>query len=129
MAPINIRTERKILDSGVVMAAAVASYLTGYIQVLELGAITPALTLPNLFLLGMAFIHLVFRKGRKFDENAHDPFKEILKAFTLILTAYTAYSAGISATENLMPQNTLMLLLALVSTAAAVYITAYRPNK
>lgn len=129
MAPVNIRTERKILDSGVVLAAAVASYLTGYIQVLDLGAITPALTLPNVFLMGMAFIHLVFRKGRKFDENAHDPLKELLKALTLIVTAYTAYTAGISATENLMPQNTVMLLLAVTSTSAAVYITAYRPNE
>ena len=111
------------------MAGALSSYLIGYIQVLDLGAITPALTLPNLFLLGMAFIHLVFRKGRKFDENAHDPSKEILKAAVLAITAYTAYSAGISATENLMPQNMLMTLLAVISTATAAYTTAYRPNK
>lgn len=129
MSLINIKNERKLFDSSIVLITAVSAYLTGYLQTLELGPILVAVTLPNIFLIGLTFVHLVIRKGRKFDDLAHKPTYELLKALVFGSGVFTAYNSGISATESFLPQNLIMSLLALILTGCMIYLMAYRPNK
>jgi hypothetical protein len=125
-----IKNKRKILDSGVLVVAAVCAYLTGYFQVLELGAVAVTLMLPNIFLIGLAFLHLVIRKGRKFDRREHQLSYEGLKTIIFAGFTYTAYRSGLSATQNsLLPQDMGMATISLLFIISGLYMMSYRANK
>jgi hypothetical protein len=125
----DIKNERKVFDSVVLLVAAISAYLTGYFQVLDMGAVTVTLMMPNVFLIGLAFLHLVFRKGRKFDRKEHRLSYEGLKTLVFAGMAYTSYQSGLSTTQNsFFPGNIGMAFVSVIFIASGIYLMAYRAN-
>lgn len=125
---IDFRTRRVVFDTFVVLTVAVSSFLTGVFHALQLGDVTTAVVLPNMLLIILAFIHLVLRMGRKYDETVHKKTVELLKTLVFIPFAVSMYMTGLS-TEGLMPQSILFTLLSMILLPVSVYILAYRPHQ
>ncbi|MFB6116433.1 MAG: hypothetical protein ABEK10_02865 [Candidatus Nanosalina sp.] len=126
---LGIKNERKIIDGLVVLIAFSSSYFGGFLQTLELGAVSVAVLMPVGFILLLCFMHLVLRKSRKFDETEHNPLYIILKGISFAGMTLTAYRTGISTTNNFIPGNRLMTGLAAVFFILSLYLMAYRANR
>lgn len=126
---LDIKKERMAVDTAVVAVVFLISYLLGYFQSLDLGAVTVPLMLPNIFLLILAYLHIVLRRGRRYDTYEHRNKYELLKTGLFIALLISSYFSGLSTDGSLIPQN---LAAMFFTTAAAVlntYVMAYRANK
>lgn len=128
MVEINIKDERKVLDSVIVFVSVFSAYAAGFIQLLGLGAITFTLTLPTVFLIVLAFLHLVIRTSRKFDRAEHRISYQAVKTVVFTGMAYFWYQSGLSTGGSLIPQFNKTFLIALGFTAASLYLMAYLAN-
>lgn len=125
----DIKKERMILDTAIVSVAFILAYLTGYFQSMNLGAATAAILLPNILLLGLIYVHLVLRKGRRYDESEHRKSYEFFKTGVFLALLISSYTAGLSTDGSFLPQNSVSATASLISAALNLYILAYRPNK
>lgn len=129
MSLVNIKNERKVIDSFVVLVVAASSYFAGFIQTLDIGAVKSTSYLPVGFILFLTFMHLVLRKSRKFDENEHNTSYELVKSSVFAGTVLFSFRTGKSAIEALMPQDIISGALAIIFLVVSLYLMAYRANK
>ncbi|WP_414837317.1 hypothetical protein ACK3SF_03560 [Candidatus Nanosalina sp. VS9-1] len=125
---IGLKQRRMLIDSLIATVVLLSSYLVGYFQSMDLGSLTFALILPNFLLIALAYLHLVLRKGRRYDESEHRNSYEALKTAVFLVLIYSSYTAGLSTNGGLAPQNIVSTSVALVFTAFTLYLMAYRPN-
>lgn len=129
MSLVNIKNERKVIDSFVVLVFAVSSYSAGFIQTLEIGAVKSTAYLPVGFILFLTFMHLVLRKSRKFDEREHNTGYEAVKSLVFAGTVLFSFRTGKSAIETLVPQDMISGGLAFIFLIFSLYLMAYNANK
>ncbi|NMI76955.1 hypothetical protein GLT92_00870 [Nanohaloarchaea archaeon] len=129
MSLIDIKTERKIVDTAVIGVCAASAYLAGIVAAMSLGAASTALSLPIIFIISMGFIHLVLRRGRKLDREEHDNKYELVKSFAFLTMSFLAYSTGTTSGENIIPRASLAAYLAAAAVLFNIYLMGYRANK
>ena len=129
MSLTNIKNERKLIDGIVVLIAASSAYFSGFIQTLDLGPVSITILLPVSFIVFLAFMHLVLRRSRKFDEREHKIAYELIKGLTFTGTVLLSYRTGLSATKTFIPQNTVSSVATIIFLGASMYLMAYRANK
>ena len=129
MSLIDIKTERKIVDTAVIGVCAASTYFAGIVAAVKLGATSTALSLPIIFIISMGFIHLVLRRGRKLDREEHDNKYELLKSFAFLTMSFLAYSTGTASGENIIPRAGLTAYLAAAAVLFNIYLMGYRANK
>ena len=129
MSLIDIKTERKIVDTAVIGVCAASAYFGGIVAAMSLGATSAALSLPIIFIISMGFIHLVLRRGRKLDREEHDNKYELLKSVAFLTMSFLAYSTGTTSSENIIPGASLRAYLAAAAVLFNVYLMGYRANK
>ncbi len=128
MTLTNIKNERKFIDSLVIIAASSSAYFGGFIQSLNLGPVSISILLPVGVIVFLAFMHVVLRKSRKFDEREHQIAYEILKGVVFTGLIIFSYRSGLSAVE-LIPQSLISSVSTLLFLTVAIYLMAYRSNK
>lgn len=129
MSLIDVKTERKIVDTAVIGVCAASAYFGGILAAMSLGATSTALSLPIIFIISMGFIHLVLRRGRKLDREEHDNKYELLKSFAFLTMSFLAYSTGTASGENIIPGASPAAYLAGAAVLFNVYLMGYRANK
>ncbi|NMI89023.1 hypothetical protein GLU26_00770 [Nanohaloarchaea archaeon] len=129
MSLIDIKTERKVVDTAVIGVCAASAYFAGIVAAMSLGATSTALSLPIIFIISMGFIHLVLRRGRKLDREEHDNKYELLKSFAFLTMSFLAYSTGTASGENIIPRAGLTAYLAAAAVLFNIYLMGYRANK
>jgi hypothetical protein len=125
---LGLKQRRILIDSSIATVILLSSYLIGYFISMDFGASTFSLILPNLLLILLAYLHLVLRKGRKYDESEHRKSYEVLKTVVFAVLIYSSYTAGLSTNGSFMPQNIYATSTAVIFTGATFYLMAYRPN-
>lgn len=125
---LSIKIQRIVADTAVVLTVFISSFLTGVFRSMDFGGLTTALVLPNILLLLLAFMHLVLRKGRKYDESAHRNVRELFKTGLFAGFALSVYMAGTSAV-GITPQSIIFTALSVILLALNIYYLAYRPHR
>ncbi|MFB6242425.1 MAG: hypothetical protein ABEJ36_06525 [Candidatus Nanosalina sp.] len=123
---LGIDEERALIDGVAVCIAAFAAFMTGFLSVYGFGGVTPILILPNVFLIGIIFFHLVVRKGRRFDESMHSFSQKLFNAIGYGFMSYTSYITGLSATRYFIPTNLFLAGVSLAIIAFDLYLLSYR---
>lgn len=128
MSLINIKNERKVIDGFIVLVVTASSYSAGFIQTLNLGAVSSIVYIPVGFILFLTFMHLVLRKSRKFDEREHKNTYELVKSVIFAGTVLFSFRTGKSTVENIIPTDMISAGLAIVFLSVCLYFMAYRAN-
>ena len=126
---LDIKKERMIVDTVVVAVVFLISYLLGYFQSLDLGAVTVPLMLPNIFLLILTYLHIVLRRGRRYDTYEHKNTYELLKTVLFMALMASSYFSGLSTDGSLAPQNLAVTFFATLVAVLNTYVMAYRANR
>ena len=126
---LDIKEERMAVDTAVVAVVFLVSYLLGYFQSLDLGAVTLPLILPNIILLILAYLHIVLRRGRRYDTYEHKNTYELLKTGLFIALIASSYFSGLSTDGSLTPQNLAVTFFATLVAVLNTYVMAYRANR
>lgn len=115
-------TRRRLIDALVVSLIPGSSYLIGFLIQLELGLMTPILVLPGVMVLIIAYLHLVLRKGRKYDGFEHSLEYELQKTLIFVSLSSLTYIYSLN-------HNSIFLASTVAATIVSLYVFAYRPHK
>ena len=118
---MSYQTRRTVIDALVVFLIPASSYLTGFLMQLDLGLMTPVLILPGVFVLLITYLHLVLRKGRKYDNFEHSLKYELEKTAIFVSLASLTYTFSVTGSNIYLAATAVFLLFSL-------YVFAYRPH-